>query len=93
MNKGNLNCIFLCGQEETQEHVFQHCEPILTKLQLTHIEQIKNIYGSPTEQKSEIQIFVKIDQMRKQMIDKLPPGELNARTQDNIVCDNLWCYL
>ena len=89
MNKGNLKCIFLCDQVETQEHVFQHCEPILRRLKLTHTEQIKSIYGSPLEQKSAIQIFVKIDQMRKLMIDNLPPGETNARTQDNIIPNHL----
>ena len=89
MNKGNLKCIFLCDQVETQEHVFQHCEPVLRRLKLTHTEQIKSIYGSPLEQKSAIQIFVKIDQMRKFMIDNLLPGETNARTQDNIIPNHL----
>ena len=54
MNKGNLKCIFLCDQVETQEHVFQHCGPILRRLKVTHTEQIKSIYGSPLEQKSAI---------------------------------------
>ena len=32
LNKGNLKCIFNCNQVETQTHVFENCEPILSKL-------------------------------------------------------------
>ena len=89
MNKGNMNCIFQCNQIETQDHVFQNCNPILRRLNLDHTEQMTSIYGSHSEQKSAIQVFVKIDQMRKHMIDNLPPREAIARTQNNNICDSL----
>ena len=88
MNKGNLKCVFQCDQIETQEHIFQNCEPILRRLNLHHIEQIKSVFGSPNEQKMAIQVFIKIDKMRKYMID-LPPGGATARTQNNIMSDKL----
>ena len=84
MNKGSLTCIFKCDQIETQDNVFEHCEPVLAKLKFRHTQKVENIYGSLTEQKSAIQVFTKIDQIRKNMIDNLPPGGATARTQDII---------
>ena len=43
MNKGNLKSVFQCDQIETQEHIFENCEPILRRLNLNHIEQIKSV--------------------------------------------------
>jgi hypothetical protein len=84
MNKGSLTCIFKCDQIETQDHVFEHCEPVLAKLNFRHTQKVENIYGSLTEQKSAIQVFTKIDQIRKNMIDNLPPGGATARTPNII---------
>ena len=64
--------------------MFEHCEPILAKMNFKHKEKVENIYGSLTEQKSAIQVFTKIDQIRKNMIDNLPPGGAHARTQNII---------
>ena len=61
----------------------------MTRLQPPHTEQIKSVNGSPTDQKNPIQILVKINPMRKLMIDNLPPGDPNDRTQDNIISDIL----
>ena len=84
-----MNCIFQCDQIETQDHVFQNCNPILRRLSLDRREQMTSIYGSPSEQKNAIQVFAQIHQMRKHMIDNLPPGEAIARTQSNIICNKL----
>ena len=43
MNKGSLQCIFKCAQIETQDHVFEHCEPILAKMNFKHKEKVENI--------------------------------------------------
>ena len=83
MNKGNLKCIMNCDAIETQIHIFEHCEPVLSRLNLTETPTLNSIYGSPSEQKSAVEIFLKIDKMRRHMIKNLLPGEDNARTQDN----------
>ena len=89
LNKGNLKCIFNCNQVETQTHVFENCEPIVSKLGYSHTEQLKSIYGTHTEQKSAIKVFLEIDIIRQQMIDDLLPGEDFARTQDTFICNRL----
>ena len=83
MNKGNLNCIMNCHQVETQSHIFEHCQPVISKLNLAQTMDLNKIYGSLLEQKSAVEIFSKIDKMRKQIIKNLLPGEEPARTQDN----------
>ena len=83
MNKGNLKCSLNCDQIETQIHVFENCEPVLSRLNITETITLNGIYGSITKQKSAVKVFVKIDKMRKQMINNLLPGEENAGTQDN----------
>ena len=83
MNKGNLKCSLNCDQIETQIHIFENCEPVLSRLNITETITLNGIYGSITEQKSAVKVFVKADKMRKQMINNLLPGEENARTQDN----------
>ena len=65
MNKGSLTCICKCDQIETQDHVFEHCEPVLAKMNFRHTQKVENIYGSLTEQKRAIQVFTKIYQIRK----------------------------
>ena len=84
MNRGNLNCILKCFTEETQHHIFQTCKPVLDKLKLSEIPDFSLIYGTPAEQKCAIQVFLKIDDMRKQLQklqDNLPPGGVDARTR------------
>ena len=83
MNKGNLNCILNCQQVETQYHIFEHCQPVISKLNLTQDMDVNKIYGSLLEQKSAVETFLKIDKMRKQLVNNLLPGEVIARTQDN----------
>ena len=65
INKGSLTCIFQCDQIETQNHVFEHCEPVLSKMNIKHTEKVENIFGSLTEQKSAVQVFTKIDKIKK----------------------------
>ena len=83
MNKGNLKCSLNCDQIETQIHIFENCEPVLSRLNTTETTTLNSIYGSITEQKSAVKVFLKIDNMRRKMINNLLPGEEDARTQDN----------
>ena len=89
MNKGSLQCIFKCDQIETQNNVFEHCEPVLSKMSFKHTHKVENIYGSLTEQKSDIEVFTEVDKIRKNMIENLPPRGAYARTQDSIICNNV----
>ena len=67
LNKRDLKCVFKCDEEETQSHIFQNCEPILSKLGFTNIPSLDNIYGSLEDQKNAISIFTQINHIRKQM--------------------------
>ena len=79
-----MNCILKCGKEETEHHIFQTCKPVLDRLGPIKIPDFSLIYGTPTEQKCAIKVFLKIDDLRKQLQkiqDNLPPGGVNARTR------------
>ena len=71
LHQKNLKCVLQCNEEETQCHIFQNCEPILTKLGFKYIPILDNIYGSLVDQKSALLIYTQIDQMRKQMISDM----------------------
>ena len=71
LHKKNLKCVFQCNEEETKCHIFQKCEPILTKLGFKNIPSLDKIYGSLVDQKSALLIYTQIDQMRKQMISDM----------------------
>ena len=53
MHKGNLSCSFQCSEPETQGHIFQACQPILSRLDMPHTVNINYIYGSISEQKKQ----------------------------------------
>ena len=63
-----------CNTEETQLHIFQCCKPIIDKLGLIEIPSFNLIYGTAKEQKCAIEVFTKIDDMRKQIQDNILPG-------------------
>ena len=56
MNKGNLKCNMKCDAIETQIHIFDHCEPVKSRLNLTETPTLNIIYGSPSEQKSAVEL-------------------------------------
>ena len=49
--KKDLGCRLKCQSEDSQNHIFQSCQPILDKLGLTEVPNIIHIYGTPVEQK------------------------------------------
>ena len=67
MNRGDLQCIFKCNESETQSHIFENCQPIRKRLNIKSSLKIDNIYGSMTQQKEAIKIFLQIDNIRKHM--------------------------
>ena len=71
MNKGDLKCIFLCHQEETQDYIFETCPAIRQKLDFSLSMKLDSIYGDVTEQFKAIQVFEKIDDMRTMMRKEL----------------------
>ena len=74
MNRNNLMCSLKCNTEETQIHIFQSCRPIIDKLGQIDIPSFNLIYGTPKEHKCAIEVFIKIDDMRKQIQDNILPG-------------------
>ena len=81
MNRGNLKCIFLCDQQETQIHIFEECQPIRERLDYNTNVKLKYIYGTLDEQLEAIIILEKIDDMRSHMRNNILPGGSVARTQ------------
>ena len=69
--KKDLGCRLKCQSEDSQNHIFQSCQPILDKLGLTEVPNIIHIYGTPVEQKNAIKIFLQIHLMRKQLIQNM----------------------
>ena len=80
INKGDLKCSFNCDENETQVHVFENCQPIKKKLNLKTSVKLDIIYGTVSEQKSALSIFLRIDMIRKQMKNEILPGRSDART-------------
>ena len=37
MNRGNLKCSLKCNSDESQDHIFQSCTPVLEKLDIKEI--------------------------------------------------------
>ena len=69
--RGDLKCVFKCNEEETQFHIFQACEPVLSRLGTQNIPAYEHIYGNISEQKSAVSVFTQIDHIRKQMTKDL----------------------
>ena len=80
MNKGNLKCSFQCNQDETQIHIFQECTPLLSRLNIPHTVDMNDIYGDMNEQRSAIKTFIKIDSIRRILLNDILPGGVVART-------------
>ena len=68
MNRGNLKCVFLCDQQETQVHIFEDCQLIRDKLDVIPRMRLTYIYGTLDEQLEAVLIFEKIDDMRLQLL-------------------------
>ena len=77
MNQNNLLCSWGCQKIENQAHVFKEC-PILSSCQ--QYPPIDYIFGTLTEQKEAIKVFLPIEKKRKQLKENILPGE-DARTR------------
>ena len=84
MNKGNLMCSFLCQSDETQSHIFEHCQPILSRISYPTNVNLDDIYGSIDDQVRAIKSLIKIDHIRRAMKEDILPGGFTARTHVDI---------
>jgi hypothetical protein len=80
LTKGNLKCSFKCDSNETQDHIFEHCDPIKQRISYPFTVNLKHIYGSIEEQLNVIKMLIKIDSIRKLMREDILPGGYSART-------------
>ena len=62
MFKGNLQCSLQCNAEETQDHIFENCEP--NKTQISDCVNLRYIYGTLDEQILVVKILIEIDQQK-----------------------------
>ena len=70
MHKNDLKCSFQCNTVESQEHIFEECQPIHTQLKKPSIVQLSKIFGSLSEQLDIIDALMEIESIRKSMKDK-----------------------
>ena len=76
--KGNTQCSLKCRTDETQDHIFEHCDTIRTKI--GHNIKLSEIYGTLDDQIRVVRTLLEIDRMRKTLKDKILPGGSVART-------------
>ena len=79
INKNNLKCVFGCSKNEDQKHAFLYCWPIVSQIKNPHMTKYNNLFGNLQEQVHTIQIFSKIQEVRKHTLqlncpDKNLPG-------------------
>ena len=70
MNKNNIKCSFLCDTIETQEHIFEECQPIHTQMKAPSTIQLSKIFGTLSEQVYIIDALMEIEVIRKAMQNK-----------------------
>ena len=102
MHNNQLLCRFCCLNEESQQHIFESCQPLRAQLVLREGVKITDIYGDLSHQKLAISSFIQIEEKRLELdsallqVDPLPvdtvaghtlPGGLAARTRAEQVPD------
>jgi hypothetical protein len=80
MNRGNLMCYFQCNSEETQSHIFEHCEPIRARIGYPLNVNLNDIYGPIDDQIRAARVLNTIDLTRRSMKEGILPGGFLART-------------
>ena len=86
MYRNNLKCKLKCDSEDSMDHIFTSCDPIINKLGNNNNISLDQIFGNITEQKQASTLFVQIDKLRLELIDEIencdivPPGGEDART-------------
>ena len=61
MNKNYLNC----NSIETQTHIFENCQPILSKLKTPNPIKLSKIFGTIEDQCEVIDTIMNIEAIRK----------------------------
>ena len=95
MYRNNQQCKLKCDSEDSMDHIFSSCDPILNKLGNNINISLDKIFGNITEQKQAAKLFVQVDKLRLKLIDEIencdivPPGGEDARTsgQDQLPPD------
>ena len=80
MYKNNLKCSFNCDSIETQDHIFETCTPILSRLKEPSPIKLAHIFGTIEKKCQIIDTLMTIETIRKSMKEKLLPGGQIART-------------
>ena len=70
-NRKNLKCSLLCNTVETQEHIFQECQPIRRHMKNPISVKLNKIFGTIEDQVSIIDSLIEIECIRKSMLEKL----------------------
>ena len=71
LNRNNLKCSLLCNTIETQEHIFQECQPIRRHMKNPISVKLNKIFGTIEDQVSIIDSLIEIECIRKSMLEKL----------------------
>ena len=65
MNESNHNCSFNCNSIETQIHIFENCQPILSKLKTPNPIKLSKIFGTIEDQCEVIDTIMNIEEIQK----------------------------
>ena len=68
MHNNQLLCRFDCLNEESQQHIFESCQPLRAKLVLREGVKITEIFKDLSHQKLAISCFIQIEEKRLEQV-------------------------
>ena len=76
-----MKCSLYCKNPENQIHIFTNFHPIKAHLGYQDTLNYDHIYSDITHQIEVIKVFIEIDKIRREMMDRMPPVG-NTESQD-----------
>ena len=75
MYNNQLQCTFLCSENEDQKHMFEKCEKNRSQLHSREAIELSQIYEDLDQQIQAAKYFIQVESMRCLMIQKLQQNE------------------
>ena len=67
-NKNQIKCSLGCSADETQNHIFEECQPILDLIGESKKIKLNSVFGTLEDQKSVIPTLMHIEAIRVDLI-------------------------
>ena len=75
MYNNQLQCTFLCLENEDQKHIFEKCEKIRAQLHTIEATELSQIYKDLNQQIQAAKYFIQVEEIRCLMVQKLNQNE------------------